>query len=123
MIYASPTQIELNSIAEFGCPFKVTATGEVITGVDLGHTDYFPESVMHEDNDDYSAELAPWEPVRGYTGQYGYNGPVMHPSEYLGGNMARDVLATPGLYVCITVEDGDDLEGDAVGWMLLRIEE
>lgn len=48
----------------------------------------------------------PWEPMTGYTGQYGYNGPHMHPSEYVGGALARDILDTPGLYVCVVVDYG-----------------
>lgn len=59
---------------------------------------------------------APWEPMAGYTGQYGYNGPHMHPSEYVGGGMARDILDTPGLYVCVLVDYGpctDDADRSA----------
>lgn len=59
---------------------------------------------------------APWEPMTGYTGQYGYNGPHMHPSEYVGGALARDILDTPGLYVCVVVDYGpctDDADRSA----------
>jgi hypothetical protein len=42
-----------------------------------------------------------WELLDGYSGQYGYSGPVMHPSEFIGGGMARDILATPGTYVAV----------------------
>ena len=40
---------------------------------------------------------------RGYTGQHGYNGPEMHQSEYLGGRLADDILATPGEYAVVGV--------------------
>lgn len=58
---------------------------------------------------------APWEPMTGYTGQHGYSGPHMHPSEYVGGALARDILDTPGLYVCVTVDYGPcDADPDTV---------
>ena len=50
-----------------------------------------------------------WELLRGRTGQYGYDGPCMHPSEYVGGGLARDILNTPGLYVaCADYEQCND---------------
>lgn len=66
-----------------------------------------------------------WAPMRGYTGQYGV-GPdsfLMHESEFVGGNMARDILTTPGLYVAIVVDgmlDDEDAETEPVGWMVAR---
>lgn len=66
---------------------------------------------------------AGWEPVTGYSGQYGYSGPIMHASEFLGGGMAESLAATPGTYVTIMVEtwpDTEDAERDVVGWALLR---
>lgn len=60
-----------------------------------------------------------WYPLRGYTGQYMYRGPIMHPSECIGRNMARDILSEPGLYVALVVETLDDDE-DAAGWMVAR---
>lgn len=56
-----------------------------------------------------------WEAMTGYTGQYGYRGPVMHSSEYIGGRMARDILAEPGLYVALVVECEDD---EIAGWLV-----
>jgi hypothetical protein len=48
-----------------------------------------------------------WRLLAGYTGQYGYNGPIMHSSEFIGGRLARDILDTPGLYVALVVESHD----------------
>jgi endonuclease YncB( thermonuclease family) len=61
----------------------------------------------------------------GYTGQYGYNGPIMHNSEQMGGQLERDVLATPGDYAMVVAywspEDGDDSEETiAEGWAVVR---
>lgn len=61
----------------------------------------------------------------GYTRQHGYRGPVMHPSESLGGGMARDMLADPGTYVLTVAywtpeDDAEDDGPDADGWVVLR---
>lgn len=51
-----------------------------------------------------------WRLMRGYSAQYGYPGPLMHPSEFIGGGMERDILAQPGLYVALVnyVTTGDE---------------
>lgn len=51
-----------------------------------------------------------WELMDGYSGQHGYPGPIMHQSEFIGGCMARDILATPGLYVAIEDRRSDGSE-------------
>lgn len=56
-----------------------------------------------------------WELLTGWTRQYGYNGPVMHSSEFVGGNLAEHILGTPGLYCVVSVETLDDSE-NAAGW-------
>lgn len=55
----------------------------------------------------------------GYTGQYGYSGPVMHASEFIGGRLEKDILAEPGLYVVVSVEDMNDGD-EPFGWAVLR---
>lgn len=59
-----------------------------------------------------------WTLLTGFTGQYGYNGPVMHPSEYVGGALAAHILSTPGYYAAVEVrnEDYEYPDGDAIGW-------
>lgn len=49
------------------------------------------------------AESQGWDLMTGYTGQYGYRGPIMHPSEYVGGGLADDILESPGMYVVVEV--------------------
>jgi hypothetical protein len=64
-----------------------------------------------------------WEPLSGYTGQYGYNGAVMHASEYLGGRLAADILDDPGVYVVVTVEvmpTDDEPEPFPAGWAVFH---
>jgi hypothetical protein len=70
-----------------------------------------------------------WEPVTGYSNQYSYSGPLMHPSEFIGRGMGASILDEPGVYVTVVVEcDGSECDPDvhdeggcdADGWMLLR---
>lgn len=54
-----------------------------------------------------------WTLLEGFTGQYSYNGPVMHPSEYIGGGLEKHILETEGVYVyttAYTLEDEHDCE-------------
>lgn len=59
-----------------------------------------------------------WTLMKGYSGQYGYSGPIMHNSEYIGGRMEQDIRETPGFYVALvnTYLDDDVLEGWAVAY-------
>ena len=45
----------------------------------------------------------PWALLDGFSGQYGYSGPHMHASEYIGGGLARHILETAGFYVVTVV--------------------
>lgn len=44
-----------------------------------------------------------WSMLSGWTGQYSYNGPVMHNSEFIGGGLAEHIRQNPGYYVALTV--------------------
>lgn len=44
-----------------------------------------------------------WRLMDGYSGQQGYRGPIMHPSEFIGGRMADDILSEPAVYVAVAV--------------------
>jgi hypothetical protein len=68
-----------------------------------------------------------WELMTGYTGQYSYRGPIMHASEYVGGQMEADIRATPGLYVVIeptglyaTEEQEQEQSDEPIGWVVAR---
>jgi len=132
------TEDTLNSFMEFDHVIRVLPGGAVThdtPGV------YAPESLdmevdgdgqsIHADDSDIKgqAKSAGWELLTGYTGQYSYNGPGMHPSEFIGGGLARHILETPGYYVALTVEvmcpgapeDADTLEDNScdcepAGW-------
>lgn len=66
---------------------------------------------------------AGWSLLTGWTGQYGYRGPIMHASEYIGGGLARYILETPGYYCSVIVDGipedaGEDVETESVGWAI-----
>jgi hypothetical protein len=108
----------LDDILDFNNPpVRVHPDGTLTT-----ETLYAPESFdMGEDDADVigQARSAGWELVTGYSNQHGYSGPVMHTSEYIGGGMARAVLATPGVYAVATVDDANN-DGYPIGWVLMR---
>lgn len=89
---------------EFGRPVRVEAGGYV-EPVDL-----LPGLHVERLEDDDAATVAPWRPMTGYSGQHGYAGPTMHTSEYVGGQLAADILATPGLYVMVESHTSEGLE-------------
>lgn len=116
---------DLNTVIDFDCPFTVTADGTVIA--DDRDAPSGPDGVVCEpDLAGLSICGLGWSPVTGYSGQYGYSGPVMHASEQLAGGMARDILATPGTYLVTCVYSEIDEDGNAedpTAWILLRLDE
>lgn len=94
----------LNEKMDFWSGVEVLEDGSVVQGAD---TPSFELYMRLDDNgvwvDDFQMPEG-WALMTGYSGQDSYNGPVMHPSEYIGGGMERDILATPGVYVCLVVE-------------------
>ena len=82
---------------------------------------YGPEVSTWEQEDgtwDGVDVAGPWELLDGFSGQYGYGGPHMHASEYIGGGLARHILATAGFYVAVVVtpvplDEDDDVEPDS----------
>lgn len=73
----------------------------------------------------YDGEVGgPWELMNGYSGQDRYAGPIMHPSEFIGGRLERDILENDGVYVSLvnyyTPEDADD-DDNVDGWAVARM--
>jgi hypothetical protein len=83
-----------------------------------------PEVVNDPDGDVDMCGYHEWSCITGMTGQYGYSGAVMHPSEYVGDGVARvmaEMSAELPIAFCLTVvTDLDTREGDdnAVGWAI-----
>jgi hypothetical protein len=123
---------DLNSMMEFDHPVRVEADGSVterVPGV------YAPESSIDVDEDGQitnygeaewlrSLRHQGWEPMNGYSSQDRYSGPIMHASEYIGGQLERDILDEPGVYVVVSVEclgpDEDSDPEEPAGWAVLR---
>lgn len=69
-----------------------------------------------------------WEVwTTGYSGQYGYRGPIMHSSELISNEMETDMYDSPGYYVACAVEilEGDDwdiseMPPPPAGWIICR---
>jgi hypothetical protein len=110
----------LNTIMEFDHVIYVDNDGTVSDGLpEL----YAPELYVDEDgNDIFEAGDDGWTLMDGYSGQYGYSGPVMHPSEFIGGRLAEDILERPGWYVAIVAETLGDDETEPAGWAVARID-
>jgi len=97
----------LNAVMDFDHVIQVHEDGTVTDGPsEVYAPDLYAETVSDG-----------WELMNGYSGQYGYSGPVMHPSEFIGGRMADDILTTPGVYVAV-IADGDEEDSD--GWAVAR---
>lgn len=114
----------LNEIMEIDHPVRVDTDGTVTdTGLDNVHA----PTLMDKELDDTDK----WEFFSdGYTGQYGYRGPIMHNSEYIGGRLEKDILSTPGVYVAIVADwspdesMGETWDDDRVeGWAIVKMKE
>lgn len=109
----------LNYVMDFDHVVQVHAGGTVTDGPNGTYAPTFTG-----DSATGNAELDDdgWSVMSdGYTGQQG-GGNVMHNSEFIGGRLARDILATPGYYVAVYCtwtpeDDTDEDEDDTVeGW-------
>jgi hypothetical protein len=115
--------MDLNEIMGFERPVEVHEDGTV---TDAPDGIYAPEVYVSGGGDPDAEELrrAGWTLLSGYSGQDRYSGPVMHASEFVGGVLARDILAEPGIYVVVTVTDldadRDAGEDDIAGWAVAR---
>lgn len=99
----------LNDTMELDHVVQVHADGSV---TDAPSTVYGPETAYDD------AVEGDWTLLSGFTGQYGYNGPTMHTSEYIGGGLERHILSHPGCYVAIVSCDSSEDDPDAAiaGW-------
>jgi hypothetical protein len=92
----------LKELMDFDVVVHVDHNG-VVTPTDV----YGPEMV-----DEEIEESSGWRLLDGFSGQYGYSGPIMHNSEFIGGDLERYILENPGYYVCLV----SDYEGWAIAF-------
>jgi hypothetical protein len=100
---------------EFDTVFSIE-DGAVVERHDL----YAPSVYNDPDNDIYLDDSR-WDCFTGLSGQYGYNGAVMHSSELFGVNLALYLLdyaqqCDDVVFSLVVVNDLDD--EDAVGWAI-----
>ena len=104
----------LHDQIEFYSPFRVLPGGSI----ERAHGFYAPDLLDEEVE-------GSWELLNGYSGQDSYPGPIMHDSEYIGGQLEKDILATPGVYVLIAATwspegDDPDAEYEYEGWAVAK---
>lgn len=128
--------ISLNDKMDFDHVIRITEDGTV----EDAKGEHAPEVIVELADDECCSitgeaeaemiryvESQGWELMTGYTGQYSYSGPIMHPSEYVGGGLEDDILATPGLYVVVEPtglypsEEAEERDSDeSIGWVIAR---
>lgn len=110
----------LDDVMEFDHVIRVDANGTITDSLPNQSVYWAPEVTWQNGTHHISGEG--WTLMDGYSGQYGYRGPVMHPSEFIGGQMADEILSTPGLYVAVDVRDLDAPDGhnETAGWAVAR---
>lgn len=100
----------LNDMMSEASVIRVMPDGEII----YDRTVYAPDVYVTTDDDgqimddDDKAMIdmvksAGWEMLNGFSGQYLYAGPIMHPSEYIGGGMEEHIRTNPGYYASVIV--------------------
>lgn len=80
-----------------------------------------PGDIIAPELHDGELDSDDWKLLNGYSQQYGYRGPIMHPSETISGGLERDILAKPGYYVSLVnySTDADLIDDDAdSGWAI-----
>lgn len=84
---------------------------------------YAPD-VFNDESGDVEVQSDDWEALTGMTGQHGYNGAVMHPSEFIGAGIARTLAEYaedgPASFVVTEVRDPEPERDDLIGWCILR---
>lgn len=114
----------LSDIMEFDHVIRVHPDGAITE----------PSGIWAPDLHDGELDQRPdgeWSLLDGFSGQYRYAGPIMHPSEFIGGGMETYIREHPGLYVSLVdypiCDDeceycaGDGCEPD--GWAVAYISE
>lgn len=94
----------LDEAMEFWVGIEVLDDGTIVEGVDTPSMELYMEKGDDGQWHDQFQIPEGWALMAGYSGQHGYNGPVMHPSEFISGGMERDILGNAGVYVSLVIE-------------------
>lgn len=115
----------LNEQMSFGHVVSSDGDGNVtdVSGMLANEVVYLALDVDGQSHDDDFQDLyAGWTALPGFTGQYAYRGPVMHPSEYIGGRLETFIRENAGFYVAVVVDGLEPDENDehpSIGWAIL----
>lgn len=108
----------LSDRMDFDHVIEILPDGSIIDRPDIWSPDLCDDELDARDH---------WILLDGYSRQDRYSGPIMHPSEYIGGAMERDILAEPGVYVALVAyyspDENDDPNNydDVGGWAVARL--
>lgn len=122
------TRDELRTLAEriqafdFDHVFTLSADGTITEPANV----WAPDVYHDETNDVEINGRGDWHAMTGLTGQYSYNGAVMHASEFIGSGVASAMLDLcedgPVTFAVVVVTDmdadTDAGEDDVVGWAI-----
>lgn len=102
--------------------FEFDATYRAADGL-YAHDPFAPDVAIDPRGD--VAVTDGWHVITGKTGQHGYSGAIMHPSEFADDAMilrwAQDAGATHFAIVEVRDEDGNYPDGDPIGWAVAYI--
>lgn len=123
--------MDLNAKMEIDHVVYVRQDGTVVDAsnmyapeINCGYSGPFKEAQVldeHEREMIAGAKDRGWTLQTGWTGQYMYNGPIMHTSERIGRRLTEHIRETPGLWVACSVElylEDENAESESAGWVL-----
>ena len=104
----SKDRYALEKIMEMDHVIQVHEDGTVTDDIAAIWAPEVYDNTVEDGVEDLTVSGEGWTLERGWTGQWGYNGPVMHDSEFVGGDLAEHILSTPGYWVVVEVDGGCD---------------
>ena len=106
---------------ELGTAFGMSQGGAVQALIEID----VPQVNITADRDVLEIERSGWAALSGFSNQEGYSGPIIHPSEFFSGPMARQLhfetisKKSDRVYALVEVTDPDDPDA-LVGWAVLE---
>lgn len=110
------------SLASVIDDFEFDTVFRIVDGRAIEDPDEYAPSVYHSETNDVDIDGDSWKCLTGMTGQYSYNGAVMHSSEFVGNSIAErlEELSEDSdgqiVFALVTVECIDDDE--PAGWAI-----
>lgn len=106
---------------ELGTAFGMSQRGAVQALIEID----VPQVHITADRDVLEIGRSGWAVLSGFSNQEGYSGPIIHPSEFFSGPMARQLhfetisKKSDRVYALVEVTDPDDPDA-LVGWAVLE---